>query len=51
MFYIIKAETPFLLSIANIDRLGIIFNNLINYIIKPSPSNNIATSTIAFPVI
>ncbi len=32
-FYIIKANTPFLLSLANINKLGVYFNNLINMLI------------------
>ena len=33
-FYVIKADTPFLLSLANIDYLGLRFNNLKNTIIS-----------------
>jgi hypothetical protein len=32
-FYIIKVNMPFLLSLANIDKLGVYFNNLINILI------------------
>ena len=32
-FYIIKVNTPFLLSLANINKLGVYFNNLINILI------------------
>ena len=34
-FYIVKANTPFLLSLADIDRLYVYFNNLTNSVIIP----------------
>ena len=33
-FYVIKVDTPFLLSLADIDYLGLRFNNLKNTIIS-----------------
>ena len=37
-FHIIKANTPFLLSLANLDRLKVYFNNLENTLVTPSKS-------------
>jgi len=51
IFHIVEAETPFLLSMADMDRLGVVFNNLTNHIVKPSPGNNFATPTMAYPVV
>jgi hypothetical protein len=34
-FYIIPARTPFLLSLDNIDALGVYFNNLTNTLVTP----------------
>jgi hypothetical protein len=34
-FHIMKANTPFLLSLADMDKLGIYFNNLLNMLVTP----------------
>jgi hypothetical protein len=35
-FYIIKANTPFLLCLINIDKLQVYYNNVINALISPA---------------
>jgi hypothetical protein len=35
-FYVIKADTPFLLCLANIDKLQVYYNNIINALIGPA---------------
>jgi hypothetical protein len=35
-FYIVKADTPFLLCLANMDRLQVYYNNVIDTLIGPT---------------
>ncbi|KAI9034746.1 Ribonuclease H-like domain, partial [Aspergillus affinis] len=53
-FYIVNADTPFLLCLADIDNLGIYYNNLKNVIVTPkpvTPFNSATKSFVEIPVI
>ncbi len=41
IFHIVEANTPFLLSLADLDRLGVYFNNLTNELIQDRPQTGL----------
>ncbi|KAI9034737.1 GAG-pre-integrase domain-containing protein, partial [Aspergillus affinis] len=53
-FHIVNADTPFLLCLADMDNLGIYYNNLKNVIVTPKPAtpfNSATKSLVEIPVI
>jgi len=48
-FYIVKADTPFLLCLADMDRLQVYYNNIINTLIGPATA--LGSKHITLPII
>jgi hypothetical protein len=48
-FYIVKADTPFLLCLVDMDRLQVYYNNVINTLI--SPVTALGSKYITLPII
>lgn len=41
VFYIVQADTPFILCFADIDKLGVFFNNIINKLVQLDRSHSV----------
>jgi hypothetical protein len=50
-FHVVKADTPFLLSLADMNRLKVYFNNVTNSLIQMVNTNGILRKKESFPVI
>jgi hypothetical protein len=50
-FHVVKADTPFLLSLADMDRLKVYFNNVTNSLVQMINTNGILRKKGSYPVI